>query len=370
MNQDLKLVPLSNKIVSANKNKTALVFHESKTVRTNIARSLSDLGIINAKTTLLAGDYAEVEEFVKSHKPEIIICSNLIGEVDYSELLQLHETLYPNRLEAFFFLISSENSLSSIMINLSYFIDGNILLPITKKNIQDVMGQGFKEKYEASANVTSFHLARMHYINKDLVSAHKAFLKCIEVDARSSMPYVFLAMIEVERGKKEDALDLYQKAINNDAKNYFCLKNYINLCVDMKRMDKAYELNSYRMKHFPLDINDIHQILTIIIFNNKIDDIREIVRLFDQKMILSLNTRNCIAAGLAIGMGISWFSLLAGEIISGQYGIGYFTWDAYSLINYPDIIVGMLIIGGLGTLSTFLIRLLMKPALSWQDKQR
>ena len=50
-----------------------------------------------------------------------------------------------------------------------------------------------------------------------------------------------------------------------------------------------------------------------------------------------------IAAGLSIGMGVSWFSLLAGEIISGQYGIGYFTWNAYSLINYPDIVVGMLI---------------------------
>ena len=57
-----------------------------------------------------------------------------------------------------------------------------------------------------------------------------------------------------------------------------------------------------------------------------------------------------IATGLAIGMGVSWFSLLAGEIISGQYGIGYFTWNAYSLINYPDIIVGMLMIGALGTL--------------------
>jgi NitT/TauT family transport system permease protein len=77
-----------------------------------------------------------------------------------------------------------------------------------------------------------------------------------------------------------------------------------------------------------------------------------------------------IAAGLAIGMGISWFSLLAGEIISGQYGIGYFTWNAYSLINYPDIVVGMLIIGGLGTLSTYLIKLMMKPALRWKDKQR
>lgn len=77
-----------------------------------------------------------------------------------------------------------------------------------------------------------------------------------------------------------------------------------------------------------------------------------------------------IAAGLAIGMGVSWFSLLAGEIISGQYGIGYFTWNAYSLINYPDIIVGMLVIGGLGSLSTYLVRLVMRPALRWQTKQR
>ena len=55
-----------------------------------------------------------------------------------------------------------------------------------------------------------------------------------------------------------------------------------------------------------------------------------------------------IATGLAVGMGVSWFSLLAGEIISGQYGIGYFTWNAYSLIDYQDIVVGMLTIGLLG----------------------
>jgi NitT/TauT family transport system permease protein len=77
-----------------------------------------------------------------------------------------------------------------------------------------------------------------------------------------------------------------------------------------------------------------------------------------------------IATGLAIGMGVAWFSLLAGEIISGQYGIGYFTWNAYSLINYPDIVVGMLMIGGLGTLSTLAVRTLTQPMLSWQRKSR
>ena len=77
-----------------------------------------------------------------------------------------------------------------------------------------------------------------------------------------------------------------------------------------------------------------------------------------------------ITAGLAIGMGVSWFSLLAGEIISGQYGIGYFTWNAYSLINYQDIVVGMLVIGFLGTASTAAIRLSTSPLLKWQKRSR
>lgn len=77
-----------------------------------------------------------------------------------------------------------------------------------------------------------------------------------------------------------------------------------------------------------------------------------------------------IATGLAIGMGVSWFSLLAGEIISGQYGIGYFTWNAYSLINYPDIVVGMLVIGSLGTFCTWAVKQATRPLLKWQESAR
>ncbi|MFC4260846.1 ABC transporter permease [Marinobacter lacisalsi] len=75
-----------------------------------------------------------------------------------------------------------------------------------------------------------------------------------------------------------------------------------------------------------------------------------------------------IVAGLAIGMGVAWFSLLAGEIISGQYGIGYYTWNSYTLIQYPQIIIGMLVIGGLGTLCTLLVRKACNPLLKWQVK--
>jgi NitT/TauT family transport system permease protein len=63
-----------------------------------------------------------------------------------------------------------------------------------------------------------------------------------------------------------------------------------------------------------------------------------------------------IFTGLTVGMGVAWVSLIAAEMISGQYGIGYFTWEAYSLVQYADIALGMIAIGVLGLMSSVLIR--------------
>ncbi|MEW6415163.1 MAG: ABC transporter permease [Pseudomonadota bacterium] len=72
-----------------------------------------------------------------------------------------------------------------------------------------------------------------------------------------------------------------------------------------------------------------------------------------------------IFTGLAIGMGVAWVSLIAAEMISGQYGIGYFTWEAYSLIEYADIVIGMIVIGVLGLLCSGGIRLLGTALMPW-----
>ncbi|WP_437839432.1 ABC transporter permease [Sorangium sp. So ce1153] len=63
-----------------------------------------------------------------------------------------------------------------------------------------------------------------------------------------------------------------------------------------------------------------------------------------------------IITGMSIGMGTSWFCLVTAEMIGGQYGIGYFTWESYNLQRYPDIVLGMLLIGLLGMLSSALVQ--------------
>lgn len=77
-----------------------------------------------------------------------------------------------------------------------------------------------------------------------------------------------------------------------------------------------------------------------------------------------------IFTGLAVGMGVAWVSLIAAEMISGQFGVGYFTWEAYSLIAYAEIVLGMITIGILGLASSAIIRVaghLTMPWLAYAD---
>ena len=73
-----------------------------------------------------------------------------------------------------------------------------------------------------------------------------------------------------------------------------------------------------------------------------------------------------IFTGLTIGMGVAWVSLIAAEMISGQFGIGYFTWEAYSLVQYSDIALGMITIGVLGLASSWLITAIGHFVMPWR----
>jgi NitT/TauT family transport system permease protein len=77
-----------------------------------------------------------------------------------------------------------------------------------------------------------------------------------------------------------------------------------------------------------------------------------------------------IVTGLSIGMGTAWFCLVTAEMISGQFGIGYYTWMSYTIQNYPEIVVGMLFIGVIGMGSSVLVKRIGNLFLPWYLMQR
>ncbi len=72
-----------------------------------------------------------------------------------------------------------------------------------------------------------------------------------------------------------------------------------------------------------------------------------------------------IVTGLSVGMGVSWICLISAEMISGQFGVGYFTWVAYGIVKYAQIVVGMLTFGVLGMASSALIRWAGSRLMPW-----
>jgi len=73
-----------------------------------------------------------------------------------------------------------------------------------------------------------------------------------------------------------------------------------------------------------------------------------------------------ISAGCAIGMGIGWMGAVVGEMITGKWGLGYRIWESYTLIRYPLIVNGMVVIGVLGLASSVLIRYLSIRLIPWR----
>jgi nitrate/nitrite transport system permease protein len=55
-----------------------------------------------------------------------------------------------------------------------------------------------------------------------------------------------------------------------------------------------------------------------------------------------------IITGLRLSIGIAWVVIVAGEMLSGGVGIGFFVWDSWNGLSLEKILIAILIIGTVG----------------------
>jgi nitrate/nitrite transport system permease protein len=57
-----------------------------------------------------------------------------------------------------------------------------------------------------------------------------------------------------------------------------------------------------------------------------------------------------IITGLRLSVGVAWLVIVAGEMLSGGNGIGFFVWDSWNALSLEKVISAILIIGFVGLL--------------------
>ncbi len=73
-----------------------------------------------------------------------------------------------------------------------------------------------------------------------------------------------------------------------------------------------------------------------------------------------------IATGMMVGIGITWNVVIAAEMISGDKGIGRLTWEGYLAGDTPTIIVGMIVIGLAGWVSSAIVMIVADKMMPWR----
>ena len=76
-----------------------------------------------------------------------------------------------------------------------------------------------------------------------------------------------------------------------------------------------------------------------------------------------------IFTGLQISIGVSWFSLVAAEMVSGQYGLGYVINTSYMMVRYPTIVIGMITLGFVGYTTSALVRIAGDYLMEWRVRE-
>ncbi|MBU2667501.1 ABC transporter permease [Actinoplanes bogorensis] len=76
-----------------------------------------------------------------------------------------------------------------------------------------------------------------------------------------------------------------------------------------------------------------------------------------------------ILVGMRVGLGSSWATLVAAELIAAQQGLGYRMQSAQLYYDLPTIFVGLISIGVLGLLMDRLLLLAERRLTNWQERR-
>ncbi|MCU1641375.1 MAG: putative transporter, permease [Nocardia sp.] len=72
-----------------------------------------------------------------------------------------------------------------------------------------------------------------------------------------------------------------------------------------------------------------------------------------------------VFSGLSVGIGVAWICVVSAEMISGRLGVGYRTWQAYTIVDYPGVFVGIITIGVLGYGTSSAVELIGRRVTHW-----
>ncbi len=281
------------------KNKKAMLLEPSTSVRTTIRRLLVELGIESGRQ-IVAADFHSAIEIIKKDRPHYIFSSFEFQKKNFTDLLVEHLQVYPNRLEAGFYVLSEKNSMSIASMVLDHDIDALCSQPFTFDTLKSSVLESLVYKVELDAYMKAIEDGKEKFRQSQYNMAKQMFDYATTLAKDVSLAYAWLGHTCVKQNSLEEAEKNYHKGLITNGKSYNCIKGLIEFYTQAKRYEDAYNFNKKLIENYPVNPDKIADLVRLSIINQKYEDVINYCKIFvglDEKVE---SVKKYISAGLAI----------------------------------------------------------------------
>lgn len=278
--------------------KNVLIIDPTSNVRTILKRFLSTIGV-QALNIKIAGSYEEArEEFDNTH-PRFVFTSINIGEHSGMEFLEENLKLFPNRLEAGFFLLCEKDAKLFDDYVLGSEVDSCISAPYTIENIQTKVLDEVIKKARPNKSASMVAKCKQIYFSEKYEETVTQIDQVVEkIPQAVGLKYYSVLALE-HLGQPEKAVELLEEVQNWTTQDYKILTKLQDVYTEKKDYKKAYEVQQKLMSNYPLPTRKLGDFIKLSLMNQQYQDIFTYSDFWEEHVDDLEEQRKVILAGLA-----------------------------------------------------------------------
>ncbi len=282
------------------KNKKALILEPASTIRQSIRKQLTTFGMDNLNI-ITAESFGAAKNIITNDLPEIV-CTNLqCGDASGIDLLPIHLEAHSNREKTLFFVISSDNSMSTAAYKLNPDIESFIVEPFTFEAMQNTLVESLLKKLDISLTKKKLYKAKEYFNIKDFNKVCTLADEIVNEDTSLASDALLLkADALLAKNDNSQATEVLLSSLELNPKHHGTLNRIIEVYQKNKEYQKAYEHTVTLIKNYPINPTRIPDLIKISIANKKYDDLLNYANIFSSLSDSHPIVKMHLAAGLVI----------------------------------------------------------------------
>jgi CheY-like chemotaxis protein len=250
---------------------------------------------------LLASNFHEAMEQVRSNQPDIVIADYHLDSRYGLELIPAHRECRPNLDDRLFVLVTGNASESAVAEAAEEDVDAFILKPFTGASIRYYLVRSVLQKAAPSSYRSELTRGRQKLADGKYRDAIQAFTSAMAMDASPALACYYIGQAHEKLREWDRSEESYRNGLIFNSIHYRCSVALFDFYVAQSRPGDAYGVMKSIARNFPISPQRLSKAIELAVRTQNFDDIPHYHAIFTNLDERRDELRKCVCAALVVG---------------------------------------------------------------------